>query len=958
MLSTDLYQAVVETIADGIITIDSEGWIIAANSSAERMFGYAKDELVGGNISILIPSPHDVDHDSYVERYIATGVKRIIGLVRELEGKRKNGEVFPIELSVSEIPTGQGPIFTGIVRDITDRKASETRLRESEERFRFLNELTSATRSLSDPEEVMATTARMLGAHLGASRCAYANVAEDGNQFDILHDYTHECPSAVGHFRVSDFGEFPGKELRAGRTLVISDVLEQVQDEAGQRTFASMSVRASVCCPLAKDGVLRAFIAVHQTEPRQWRASEITLIEDVVERCWAWLEQIKARQALERQQVELRALFDLMPALIWFKDTANNVLRANRQAAKIAGLELDQIEGRPAGDVYPLDSDQFFQDDLDVIRSGEPKLGIIERLRGPGGGETWIQTDKVPLKAGDGRVMGILVVSQDITERRRADEQVRLLSSAIEQSTESVMITDAQLDPPGPHVIFVNPAFTQMTGYSADEIIGKTPRILHGPETERAVLDRLRSCLESGEIFIGEATNYRKNGESYTQSWQIVPLRDGDQKVTHFVAVLRDVTEQRRNELALQQAFSEVESQVAIRTADLAKANEDLLIAVAHADASNKAKSEFLSRMSHELRTPMNSVLGYAQLLTLQYQDPRIQESAKCILRSGSHLLHMINEVLDLSRIESGGLSVSNEPVDLIGTVSQAINVVEPLAKSKQIELTIRDEVQAGLHIHADRQRLLQVLINLLGNAVKFNKEAGTVEVTCREKKGVAEICVADTGRGISLEDQEHLFEPFQRFGDPGVEGTGLGLVLSQRFTQLMGGRLWLESSSANGSVFCLELPVAEAPPPVAREKSEGYGFSVLEGYAGKVLYIEDNPANMRLLESVLEDVPGIRLLPAVQGSMGVTLAQQHLPDLILLDVHLPDMNGDKVLRLLKENPSTSSIPVVMLSADATPRQIDNLLSQGAADYITKPFELIRLFEVMRTYLPRGTAQP
>lgn len=952
-----LLKAVVETAVDGILTINGDGIIGTVNHAAEMMFGYSASDLIGQNVRMLMPAPYRDEHDGYLQNYKVTGERKVIGIGREVHGLRKNGEVFPMDLAVSETKIDRGVVYTGIVRDISDRKRIEMNSRESEERFRFLNDLAGAMRVVSSPEEVMAVTARMLGQHLKASRCAYANVGEDGDEFEILHDFTDGCASTVGSYRLALFGAKAVDILGRAETLVLRDVGSELEPDDGADMFQAIGIGAVIVCPLVKDGALRAMMAVHQTEPRNWQPQEITLVEDVVERCWATIERIHAEQALQRQQSELRALFDLMPAMIWFKDANNRILRINKRVAEAAGLPVDQIEGRRSDEVYPLDADRFYEDDLAVIRSGEPKLGFVETLRGPDGRELWVQTDKVPVKDKDGTVVGIVVMGQDISERRRSEEQVRLLGSAVEQSTESILITDAELDLPGPRILFVNPAFTKMTGYSAEEAIGSTPRILQGSKTDREVLSKLRTTLERGEVFEGEAINYKKDGSEYLQYWQVVPLRNETQTVTHYVAVLRDVTEIKKNEQALKTAFQEIEEQVEVRTAALAEANFDLRVAMERADASSKAKSEFLSRMSHELRTPMNSVLGYAQLLTLQYADPGIQDSAGCILRSGNHLLQMINEVLDLSRIESGELAVSQEPVDFLNVLNQAISLVQPLANNAQVEIKVPAEEQGELFIHADRQRLLQVLINLLGNAIKYNRRPGLVTVSwLHVDEGIVRIEFSDTGRGISESDRANLFQPFQRFGDLDVEGTGLGLALSQRYVMLMGGALGLDASSPEGSVFYLELKEADPTANPSRDKEAGgLGLTMLTGLRGSILYVEDNPSNMRLMETVLNGVPDIILIPAIQGSMGIDLARQHKPSLILLDLHLPDMRGDEVLHELKKNALTAHIPVVMLSADATQKQIDHLLKQGANDYLTKPIDLVRFFDILRSFLPAIT---
>ena len=263
-------------------------------------------------------------------------------------------------------------------------------------------------------------------------------------------------------------------------------------------------------------------------------------------------ELAKTTEALEQQQTRLRILFDLVPAMIWFKDTENGILLVNQRVADAAGKTVEEIEGRPTREIYPKDAARFYADDLEVIRSGKPKLAIVERLSSPTGGEIWVQTDKVPYRDQDGKVAGIVVMARDITELKRAEESLRLLSTAVEQATESILITGAELDFPGPQIMFVNPAFTLMTGYTAEEVMGKTPRILQGPRTDRKVLDRLRYNLERGEVFTGETVNYRKDGRPYDQEWQIAPIRNAAGLITHFVSLLRDVTVRRQTDGRLQ----------------------------------------------------------------------------------------------------------------------------------------------------------------------------------------------------------------------------------------------------------------------------------------------------------------------------------------------------------------------------------------------------------------------
>jgi len=469
----------------------------------------------------------------------------------------------------------------------------------------------------------------------------------------------------------------------------------------------------------------------------------------------------------------------------------------------------------------------------------------------------------------------------------------------------------------------LSPAFTRTLGWSIDELL-TTPYIefVH-PDDLAATVAEVERQVQRGETVLQFTNRYRhKDGSYRTLQWKSVPQEGG-----FMYAAARDITEQREMELQLR------------------RAKED-------AERANLAKSEFLSRMSHELRTPLNAVLGFAQLLNMQYEDARIKEATYSILRGGKHLLAMIDEVLDLSRIESGTMAISEEPVAVGEVLGQAIALLESMAREAGMSLVIEGSVCEHLHVQADRQRFLQILLNLISNAIKYGHRGGRISVSCTaDLEGRNRIEVADTGPGISHEDQANLFKPFQRFGDSTIEGTGLGLALSQRFAHMMGGDLRLLRSSHEGSVFALDLKRVEAE--YRRAPASGGPMSAPEVQAaGTILCIEDNVSNLRLLEMAFADRPNLKLIPALQGSLGVDLAKEHAPDLILLDLHLPDVMGDEVLRRLKADPATAAIPVVVLSADATSNQSKKLRAAGAIEYLTKPVDLKRLMEIISEILP------
>jgi len=372
------------------------------------------------------------------------------------------------------------------------------------------------------------------------------------------------------------------------------------------------------------------------------------------------------------------------------------------------------------------------------------------------------------------------------------------------------------------------------------------------------------------------------------------------------------------------------------------------------AEAANQAKSEFLSRMSHELRTPLNAIIGFGQLLELDDINADQQDSVNQILKGGRHLLDLINEVLDISRIETGNLPLSPEAVSVADATADVVELMRPLADEREVNLSMQASPdRRALHVLADRQRLKQILLNLLANAIKYNHRGGAVTVSVEHHNDQrCRIVITDTGPGITPDKMTRLFVPFERLGAEatGVEGTGVGLALSRRLAEAMNGTLEMTSTPGHGSQFWIELPTTEgpleryerlhAPEPITGDQSEPSARRT-------VLYIEDNLSNLRLIERVLAQREDMQLLPAMQGRLGLTLAKEHQPAIILLDLHLPDLSGEQVLEQLRDDPTTATIPIVILSADATPGQIERLLAAGATSYLTKPVDIRQLLHVL-----------
>ena len=412
---------------------------------------------------------------------------------------------------------------------------------------------------------------------------------------------------------------------------------------------------------------------------------------------------------------------------------------------------------------------------------------------------------------------------------------------------------------------------------------------------------------------------------------EAVPAYGHDGQLTRLAGTIQDVTERKRIEQSLVQAKEE-------------------------AERASRSKSEFLSHMSHELRTPLNAILGFSQVLQMDLEDAGLREHVDEIYQAGEHLLNLISELLDMSRIEAGRMAIVMRGMDTEQVIRDSLKVVLPLAKERDI--SISSSCDHALPVIADSTRLKQILINLLSNAIKYNRHGGSVSMHCEPRDGERlRISVSDTGAGIEAAQLPKLFTPFERLGAKysGIDGTGIGLALSRQLAELMGGELGVDSIPGQGSTFWLELSLAHHMPPAAA--SSVMQTDRADPVRCRVLYIEDNTANFKVVQAMISHQPELTLLSARNGAHGLELADTYQPDVILLDIHLPDMDGYQVLQQLRQNPRTVDIPVIALSADAMPVDVEKGQNAGFNDYLTKPVKFDELTQAIARYWPASRTE-
>jgi len=585
--------------------------------------------------------------------------------------------------------------------------------------------------------------------------------------------------------------------------------------------------------------------------------------------------------------------------------------------------------------VHPEDRQALVDAVNRCVEQGDD-YNIEHRVVWPDGTVHWMLERGDVVRDEHGAPLHMLGVVQDITDRKQAESELLKHKAAMDGSLEGIAIIDAS----GKYR-YVNPALATIYGYAApDDLAGHYWSEHYSAQELLRFEEQIMHELVCTHQWSGEALGQRKDGNTFPQSLSLSTLKDGD-----LVCIVHDISTSKQVEV-------------------------ELVNAKEIAEQASQAKSQFLSNMSHELRTPMNAIIGFSQLLKLEPLTEIQQDNVSEILKAGGHLLELINEVLDLSRVEADHLELNIENVTLSDVMEECLALITPLAEQGNIRVNVAHDgnrinfeqgQQLGAVLLADRTRLKQALINLLSNAIKYNTTHGQVTVDCHAvEDGRLRISITDTGLGITPEQHSQLYQPFNRLGaeNTEVEGTGIGLVYTKKIIELMDGRVGMQSTPGEGSTFWIELPGFYRPkssdiseqditcPPAQHEGHDQF----------TVLYIEDNPANMRLMEQMLKRRADIHLLQAHEPLMGLELIAQHQPDLIMLDINLPGMNGYEMLQLLQKGNEVKSTPVVAISANAMPTDVQKGLDAGFAHYITKPINLQQLFETLNEFLIKSTA--
>lgn len=541
--------------------------------------------------------------------------------------------------------------------------------------------------------------------------------------------------------------------------------------------------------------------------------------------------------------------------------------------------------------------------------------------------------EQLPLQQKSRLTQSLERLTTALRDLQVAEEAIQLLLSAVQQSRDSIVITNAHLDSPGPEIVYVNPAFTEMTGYTAEEVLGRSPRMLQGEHTERAVLDALRRNIAQGNAFHGEAINYHKDGTEFYVEWNITPIRSSQQQITHYVAIQRNISDRKRLEKERERLLAQEKS---ARDA---------------AEVANRSKDEFLATLSHELRTPLTPILGWSRVLRTQdLPQERLQQALETIEENAKRQAQLVDDLLDLARIVRGKLTLNFASVSLIEATVAALETVRLAAEAKSIQ--IKTNLDATLPpVMGDAGRLQQVIWNLLTNAIKFTPAEGQITLTFSRADRLAQIQIIDSGQGINPEFLPYVFDRFRQ-EDSSITrqfgGLGLGLSLCRQLVEAHGGTIQAESAGiGQGATFTVQLPLMPETAPrkfLAREVVK----PSLQGV--RVLIVEDDLSTLQFLSFIIEQ-QGAIITPVSSAHAALEAFKRSKFDVMLSDIGMQGMDGFALLHHIRA--FAEELPAIALTAYATQRNREQALEVGYNEHLGKPIEPEKLIQAIANVLQR-----
>lgn len=925
-LSQQNYRNVVENVKEIIFKTDAEGNWMFLNQAWEEITGFPVDESIGERfMNYVYPDDRQRNWDLF-EPLIQREKDHCKHEVRYLT---KDGSYIWLEVFARLGLDEDNQIIGtyGTLQDITVRKRAENFEREVLDLSANFTGI-----SFNEIDGALNVALERIGQFLTADR---AYIFEIDSAQDSMSNTYEWCTQGVAP-EISNLKDIPVdifpmwmEQLNQGNAIIIPSVSDMPESwHAEKAILEPQGIQSLVVLPMYEEERLIGFVGLDLVKHQR----EFLDIEIKILNIWGtMLSNLVYRKQteflLEQTRQNHETFYNTVDDFLYILNDEWKIIDMNLSMCNRLGYLKEELQNRPIRSLLMEEQGQLVENIFDSLLEGQTDYCTIPMVT-KGGKKIPIETK---LKRGfwDGQAV-VFGASKDISKLRLSEEK---FSTAFHSNSGLMAISDLESG----RYLDVNNAFLEAVEFSREELIGRQSvelDLFPDPAFQARILDKVQT---ENSIRKYEMNWKTKSGTIRIGLLSADTIFIGDRKC--MLSVTIDITDRK-------------------------KAEEEASKARIEAEEANRAKSEFLSRMSHELRTPMNSILGFGQLLEMGKLDGPQERGVKHIMQSGRHLLNLINEVLDISRIEAGRLELSIEPVSLENVIYEMIDLVQPQVEKNNLNLKFAVTESSRLCVKVDRQRFKQIILNIINNAVKYNKEGGSVTIETEKvnQRGqtAIRVLVRDTGLGIAEEDIDKLFTPFERIGaeKTRTEGTGLGLAVVKKLTEAMAGNVGLTSKKGEGSTFWVEFPVASTRGKCTRESKEG-SLSIEEKSTveGKALYIEDDSSNIELVRELLEKQrPNIELVTCQNGAAALELALTHKPDIVFMANHLPGLSGDEVIKQLGENEKVADIPVVVISADAMPKQIIKMLQLGAKDYLTKPLDISAFLRVLDRFLENGEA--
>jgi PAS domain S-box-containing protein len=890
--------------------------LIKVNKTWKKIFGYSQNELEGMNYMEIV---HPDDLMATLEgKHQLIEHKKLVNFHNR--NRTKSGEYRLLEWN----NVIEGEIIFAVAVDITEKQFI------SDFQTQLLN-LSSKLTGLpfNEIKPAIQQALKQISRFLQSDRTYIFEFSEDKTKMNNTYEWCADgIEPMIDHLQDIPCAPYPMwiKTLSLHENIVCDTVEEMSPEwEAEKEFLLAQGIKSLLIVPLVAEKHLIGFAGLdYVRKSKKFSNSEINILQLWSSMLSGLINNFRMEMLLSQSQQNYQTFFNTIDDFMFVLDMDGNMIHVNETVVSRLGYTMDELLGNNILMLRRAEKteEKSHSDPTTKLTESDAYTFTFNTKNG----ELILVESKLKKGYWNGQPI-LFMVSKDISQISLSEEK---FAKAFNSNIVMMAIANVEDD----RYVDVNLTFLKILGYTRQEIIGKTFRDLGIFPDSLEGMNFIKYLLKDGPVKEKEIRVKTKEGKIRIELFSVNYIYIGNDKL--YLIAMVDITDRKRIENELIEARKE-------------------------ADEANQAKSEFLSRMSHELRTPMNSILGFAQLLNMAQLTSQQQKGVNHILKSGKHLLGLINEVLDMSHIEAGKINLTNESINTTAVLSELLDSIKPMSDEKKIDIEFVKPINNPVII-ADTQRFKQVMLNLLNNAIKYNKEGGkviieTVVVSDKKiKNGYLRIIVTDSGIGISDRDIQKLFSPFERIGAERteVEGSGLGLLIVKKLTEAMRGRIGVYSEPGNGSKFWIELPMSVTKEPRV-EIEDRFPDDTLNqsNRTGTVLYIEDNMSNVDLVEQILSSHrSGIKLINEVNGSKALGKAVDYKPNLIILDLNLPDVHGATIIKEIQQHKKTKSIPVVVISADAMPQQIDKVISMGADDYITKPIDIFSFLTIIDRYIP------